>query len=103
MALLHAPSDCPVGMVLLGVRGTPAPIQGALQPAYRGIVMAEAFSQLQLYPSQRPIGLFPAEADERWTKVDPHSLAMAGRILLLFPVRPALERQLGKPALLPAY
>jgi hypothetical protein len=61
LALLHTPSDHPIGLVMLGVRGAPAPIQAALQPAYRGIVMAQAFGQLQLYPSQRPIGFLPAD------------------------------------------
>jgi hypothetical protein len=63
LVLLHASPDRPIGMVMLGVHGAPAPIQDALQPAYPGLVMAQAFGQFQLYPSQRPIGLLTAEAD----------------------------------------
>jgi hypothetical protein len=71
---------------MLGVRGSPASIQDTLQSAYRGIVMAEAFGQFQLYPSQRPIGLLPADPNLGWTKVDADGPPMPWGILCLFPL-----------------
>src|SRR5262245_65689989 len=86
---------------MFGVHGTPPPILGALQPAYRGIVMAQAFGQFQLDPSQRPIEILPADPNLGWTKIDAHGLAMARRILCLFPLGRALKGHLHIPALVP--
>src|SRR5262249_27699710 len=46
LALLDTLPNRPVGLVMFGVHGTPPPILGALQPAYRGIVMAQPFRHL---------------------------------------------------------